>query len=82
MDILPVGGWQVVQAADGGLTILLSNVRDGLSDEALTEQVTQALVAEGIRDPRVTVQRVPSIPKNASGKTPLIKAYRASTQSK
>lgn len=81
MDILPVSGWQVVQAADNGLTVLLSGGRDGLSNEALIEKVTQALVAEGVRDPRVTVQQVPSIPKNASGKTPLIKAHRASTQS-
>ena len=76
MDILPVSGWQVVQQADQGLVILLTGVRNGLSDEQLVEQIHDSLSQAGARLLDVRVQRVPEIPKAASGKTPLIKAYR------
>ena len=76
MDIVPVSGWQVTQQADDGLVVLLTGVRDGLTDEALIDQLTRSLAQEGVRVPYIHVQRVTAIPKTAAGKAPLIKAYR------
>jgi phenylacetate-coenzyme A ligase PaaK-like adenylate-forming protein len=76
MDIVPVGGWQVTQQADDGLVLLLTSVRDGLTDEALVDLLTRSLTQEGVRVPYLHVQRVAAIPKTAAGKAPLIKAYR------
>ncbi len=73
MDTLPVSGWQVVQEADG-LHVLLSGVHGDLSDEMLAHTVQQALLEQGAIVPRVEVQHVPSIPRNAGGKAPLIKS--------
>ncbi|CAG0937673.1 phenylacetate-CoA ligase [Thermoflexales bacterium] len=76
MDIVPVSRWQVTQQADDGLVLLLTGVHDGLMDEALIDQLTRSLAQEGVRVPYLQVQRVSTIPKTASGKSPLIKAYR------
>lgn len=78
MDILPVSGWQVIQEADEGLTLLVSGAQDGLIEEALREQLVRELTAQGVRLPRLTLQRVATIPKTAAGKAPLIKAYHRS----
>jgi len=75
MDIVPVSGWQVAQQADGGLVVLLSGARDTMTDEALVAQITKSLAEEGAHVPYIRVQHVPEIPKSASGKAPLIKAY-------
>jgi len=77
MDIVPVSGWQVAQQADDVLVVLLTGVRDGLTDEALIERLTRSLAQEGVRVPSIQVQRVSAIPKTVSGKAPLIKAHRA-----
>ena len=76
MDIIPIGGWQVVQQADHGLVMLLSGARDELTDEALVDQLTRSLAQAGAHAPYIQVQRVSAIPKTASGKAPLVKAYR------
>jgi putative adenylate-forming enzyme len=78
MDIVPVSGWQVAQQADNGLVVLLTGVRDGLTDEALLDKLTQSLAQERVRVPYVIVQHVAAIPKTAAGKAPLIKAYHPS----
>jgi phenylacetate-coenzyme A ligase PaaK-like adenylate-forming protein len=75
MDIVPVSGWQVVQQADKGLVVLLTGARAGMADERLVDQLTQSLAQEGARVPYLRIQHVPEIPKAASGKAPLIKAY-------
>jgi putative adenylate-forming enzyme len=75
MDIVPVSGWQVVQQADNGLVVLITGVRDGLTDEALVGQLGLSLSQEGVHAPYIQVQHVSAIPKTASGKSPLIKAY-------
>ncbi len=75
MDIVPVGGWQVAQQADNGLVVLITGVRDGLTDEALVDQLSLSLAQEGTHAPYIRVQHVSAIPKTASGKAPLIKAY-------
>ncbi len=76
MDIVPVSGWQVAQQADQGLVVLLAGGRDGLTDEVLIDQLTRSLAQEGAHAPYIQVQRMNAIPKTASGKAPLIKAYR------
>jgi len=76
MDIVPISGWQVAQQADQGLVVLLAGVRDGLTDETLVDQLTRSLAQEGAHAPYIQVQRVSAIPKTASGKAPLVKAYR------
>lgn len=74
MDILPVSGWQVIQEADSSLTVLLSGTRDGLHDEKVSNAIRKELASEGTSMPRIKVQHVAEIPKNASGKAPLIKS--------
>lgn len=76
MDSVPVSGWQVVQEADASLTVLLSGVRDGLVDDALTDRIAQTLAGRGVYVPHIQVQRVAAIAKTAAGKAPLVKAYR------
>jgi len=76
MDILPVSGWQVAQQPDDGLVLRITGVRNGLTDEGLTEQLARSLAQEGVVVPSIQVQRVAEIPKTASGKAPLVKAYR------
>ncbi len=75
MDIVPVSGWQVAQQADDGLLVLLTGAREGLTDEMLQEKLSSSLALEGVSVPYIKVQRVAAIPKNASGKAPLVKAF-------
>ncbi len=77
MDIVPVSGWQVIQQADNGLVVLLTGARNGLTDDALVNQIHKSLTQEGARVPYIQIQHVTEIPKTASGKAPLIKAYKA-----
>ncbi len=72
MDPLPVSGWQVIQEMDG-LHVLLSGVHGSFGDEGLVGTVQRALLEQGVIVPPITVQHVPSIPKTAAGKAPLIK---------
>jgi len=75
MDIVPVSGWQVIQQADNGLVVLLTGARNGLTDDALVNQIHKSLTQEGAQVPYIQIQHVTEIPKTASGKAPLIKAY-------
>ena len=77
MDIVPVSGWQLIQQADHGLVLLTTGARDGLTDEGLISEIRKSLAQEGAHVPYIHVQHVPEIPKTASGKAPLIKAYHA-----
>lgn len=76
LDLLPVSGWQVAQDAPDRLTVLLSGSSDGIAESALAQRMKQALAAEGAGDLQVSILKCAVIPKNASGKSPLIKAYR------
>jgi hypothetical protein len=76
MDIVPASGWQVIQQADNGLVVLLAGEHDGLTDRALTRQISASLMQEGAQVPYLRIQHVPEIPKTAAGKAPLIKAYK------
>jgi len=78
MDIVPVSGWQVVQQQDSGLVLLLTGARNGLTDEVLVNEISKSLAQEGARVPYIRIRHVSEIPKTASGKAPLIKAYHPS----
>ncbi len=77
MDIVPVSGWQVIQQADNGLIVLLCGTRDGMTDDGLVNQLAKSLAQEGAYASYIRVQHVSAIPKTASGKAPLIKAYKS-----
>ena len=74
MDILPVSGWQVLQETDSSLTVLLSGARNDIHDGTLSYAIRKELESEGALIPLIKIQRVTEIPKNASGKAPLIKS--------
>jgi len=78
LDTVPASGWQVVQEANG-LNVLVSGASDHLVDEKLINAVRQALAAQGVSIPVVTVQHVVTIPKTTAGKAPLIQAKRQSS---
>lgn len=73
LDSLPVSGWQVIQETDG-LRVLLSGASKGVNDSTLVDALNRALAAQNIVVPHITVQHVVTIPKNATGKAPLIKS--------
>jgi phenylacetate-coenzyme A ligase PaaK-like adenylate-forming protein len=79
MDIVPVSGWQLIQQADDGLVLLITGARNGLNDQTLVHQIKSSLAQEGALLPYMRIQHVHEIPKTASGKAPLIKAYRSSS---
>ena len=78
LDSLPVSGWQVVQEKDG-LRVLLSGAQNNTNDTQVVDAITRNLTAQNVLTPRISVQHVDVIPKNATGKTPLIKAYSSAT---
>jgi phenylacetate-CoA ligase len=75
LDLVPAGGWQVVQQAEG-LSVLLAGAGAGVVDEALAAAVRRAVATVGAVAPPVAVRRVGAIPRTAAGKTPLIRAER------
>lgn len=75
LDSLPVNGWQVVQEP-AGLRVLLSGVSKDVNEATLLEELRLGLAKQNIVVPSISVQHVDSIPKNATGKAPLVKAYR------
>lgn len=77
LDPLPVSGWQVIRSPDG-LSVLLSDARNGLTDRLLVDVLSRALADQGAAALPVTVQRVPAIPKTAAGKAPLIRPATSS----
>jgi hypothetical protein len=70
----------VVQRPDG-VHVLLSDVRQGFSDETLTETLRHALTAQGVVSPTVWIERVAAIPRGAAGKAALIKSELSPDQS-
>jgi len=85
LDLVPAGGWQVVQRPDG-LHVLLSMVHEEVPDERLAETLQCALPAHEALGPPVKIERVSVIPRGPAGKPVLIKsegpsAYREQTVS-
>ena len=79
LDSLPVSGWQVVQEADG-LRVLLSGAANGANDSMLVDGLTRALTAQNVIAAPISIQHVAAIPRNATGKAPLVRALRRSTR--
>ena len=75
LDSLSVSGWQVIQEEDG-LRVLLSGSPTNMNDAGLVEALGRYLTAQNVLAPRISVQHVDVIPKNATGKAPLVRAYR------
>jgi phenylacetate-CoA ligase len=76
MASVSASGWQVVQERDG-LQVLLSGGQEGLGEETLTHALQHALAEQGALVPRIRIQHVTAIPRNASGKAPLIVSHLA-----
>ena len=74
MDILPVSGWQVIQETESTLKVLLSGARNDIRDEAVSDTIRRELTSEGVIAPLIKIQHTAEIPKNSSGKTPLVKS--------
>jgi phenylacetate-CoA ligase len=72
MDLVPAGGWQVVQEPDR-LDVLLSGAPETAADE-LRQKLQPALEAQGIAVPPIRIMRVDVIPRATLGKAPLIKS--------
>jgi phenylacetate-CoA ligase len=74
MDILPVSGWQIVQEVDSSLTVLLSGARNDIRDEVVANTIRKELISQNVLVPPIKVERAAEIPKNVSGKAPLVKS--------
>ena len=75
MDAIPSNGWQIIQEADALKALIVASA--GTPDaSAVRAKITATLSDRGVAVPAVYVEHVDAIPKAASGKTPLIKAYR------
>lgn len=75
LDSLPVSGWQVIQEEDG-LRILLSGDSNSVNDSTVVDTLTRNLAIQNAIVPPIFIQHVDVIPKNATGKAPLVKALR------
>lgn len=73
MDPVPAAAWQVVHGSDG-LVVLVVGLRAGYDPDRLAGEVQQALARVGVGGPAVRVEQVPSIPRTALGKAPLIRS--------
>ena len=78
METVPASGWEVVQERDG-LRVLLSGALVGWHEETLLEALQQALAEQGAIVPSIHIQQVAAIPRNASGKAPLIVSHVSQT---
>jgi hypothetical protein len=71
MDIVPNKGWQIVKQPNK-LTILIV-AKTGVTEEFVRQQIAAALEKKGVVVPKIEVEKVDAIPKDPSGKSPLIK---------
>lgn len=76
MDAVAVGTeWQVILEPDS-LSILLTSPPDDLNDDRIVESLSRELSNQEVIPPPMRVHRVKAIPRNATGKAPLIKSSR------
>lgn len=73
MDLVPNQAWQVRQDGPSSVHVLLASASEA-DRGRLPGLLLTALRQHGVRHAAVTVESVPTIPKTASGKAPLIKA--------
>jgi hypothetical protein len=72
MERVAATGWQLVQD-NSGLTVLVSGLAS--DPDVLRQAIEQALRSRGAVVPAIRIERVPAIPRSASGKAPLIKRH-------
>ncbi len=72
-DTLPIGGWQIVQEADG-LHIFLAGASEQLRDDDVVDTLRQMLTRRGVVVPPLQLQRVAgsALIRNAGGKAPML----------
>lgn len=72
IDLLPTRGWQVLLEPEG-LRVLLAGTAHP-REERLENTLRQALAAQGVIIPKLSIEWVETIPKNRLGKAPLVKS--------
>jgi len=75
MDAVPNNGWQIVEEQDA-LRLSLVPSRESIDLALVRQRIASALEAQNVAVPALHIEQVESIPKSASGKTPLIRARR------
>ena len=78
MDLIPNKGWQIVQGKDD-LRVLLIDPEGKINYDDVKGRIAEALEKQGVKILKIDVEKVEAIPKEKSGKSPLIKAYRGKT---
>jgi phenylacetate-CoA ligase len=78
MDNIPATGWQIIQDRDA-LNVLMAGLPDSFDERVLAENLCRALTNQGVVVPPLQIERVSVIPRNPSGKAPLIKSNTRST---
>jgi len=73
---VPASAWQLIQERDD-LTIKFAGLASGFDTGTIVETLRSELGKKGAVVPPITILPVDSIPRSASGKAPLIKAYVA-----
>jgi phenylacetate-coenzyme A ligase PaaK-like adenylate-forming protein len=68
--------WQVEQQADDALLVRIAGSSDGVDDQRLVSNLSNAVAATGALPPRVSVEHVAAIPRTKLGKAPLVRAHR------
>jgi len=72
MDTQPIDNWQLIKKEDS-LDIVVSGTRAGFSAAKIKSQLKDALAQRGAVVPTITIRKVASIKRGASGKINLIK---------
>jgi len=75
MDSIPNKGWQIIQGKNN-LHILLVDPGQKVDYDEVKRQLANALEKQAVEVPKIEIEKVEKIPKEKSGKSPLIKAYR------
>jgi hypothetical protein len=73
MDVIPNRGWRIVQGKD---SLQVFVVHSGAAVSEVKGQLEQALQQQGVSVAAIQVASVESLPQAASGKSPLIEAYK------
>jgi phenylacetate-CoA ligase len=72
LERVPVAGWQVIQGYNE-LKVLLCGAQEAIKDELLVEALQRELATQKIIIPPIKIERVTTIPRIGSGKTPHVR---------
>jgi phenylacetate-CoA ligase len=73
LDLIPIGGWQVILEPTG-LRLLLVGVRNRDDELKLLSALRESLTVRGVSVPRSVIEWVEAIPRGLAGKAPLVKS--------